>query len=48
MAGQGQQAMTQEELNSALCKACGRENDQVRVEELLGRGADQHALVAEG
>ena len=45
MAGQGQQQMTQGELNEALCEACGGINDQARAEELLGRGADQHALV---
>jgi len=45
MAGQGQQQMTQEELNMALCDACGDFNDLARAEELLGRGADQHALV---
>jgi len=44
MAGQGQQQMTQEQLNVALCKACGRDNDQARAEELLGRGADPNAL----
>ena len=44
MAGQGQQQMTQEELNKALFLACGRDNDLARAEELLGRGADQHAL----
>ena len=44
MAGQGQQQMTQEELNEALSWACGEDNDQARAEELLGRGADQHAL----
>jgi hypothetical protein len=35
MAGQGQV-----ELNVALYDACGRDNDQARAEELLGRGAD--------
>ena len=45
MAGQGQQQMTQEQLNYTLYHACGRDNDQARAEELLGRGADQHALV---
>ena len=45
MAGQGQQHRTKEELNDALYDACGRDNDQARAEELLGRGADQHALV---
>ena len=45
MAGQGQQQMTQEELNRALCNARGRANDSARAEELLGRGADQHDLV---
>ena len=44
MAGQGQQ-MTQEQLNKALCKACGVDNNHVRATELLGRGADLHALV---
>jgi hypothetical protein len=40
MAGQRQQAMmTQEELNKALYKACGVDDDQARAEELLGRGA---------
>ena len=37
--------MTQEELNVALYRACGRDNDQARAEELLGRGADPNALV---
>ena len=37
--------MTQEELNYALYDACGRDNDQARAEELLGRGADPNALV---
>ena len=41
-AGQGQ--MTQKELNREFCKACSRENDLARAEELLGRGADQHIL----
>ena len=45
MAGQGQQQMTQEQLNEALKNACGRANDQARAEELLGRGADPNALV---
>ena len=45
MAGQGQQQMTQGQLNEALFHACGLANDQARAEELLGRGADQHALV---
>ncbi len=46
MAGQGQQQMTQEELNRALWLACGRDDDnnQARAEELLGRGADPNAL----
>ena len=35
MAGQGQQQMTQEELNDALWDACGWDNDQARAEELL-------------
>jgi hypothetical protein len=43
MVGQGQQQMMQEELNRALYEACGRVNDLARAEELLGRGADQHA-----
>ena len=46
--GQGQQQMTQEELNDALFMACGHDNDQARAEELLGRGADQHALAYGG
>ena len=46
MAGQGQpQFMTQEQLNYTLLFVCGPGNDQARAEELLGRGADQHALV---
>ena len=45
MAGQGQQQMTQEQLNNALWLACGDDNDQARAEELLGRGADPNALV---
>ena len=45
MAGQGQQQMTQEELNEALHLACGPANDQARAEELLGRGADPNAIV---
>jgi len=45
MAGLGQVQMTQEELNEALYDACGRANDLARAEELLGRGANQHALV---
>ena len=45
MAGQGQQQMTQEELNKALYWACDYDNDQARAEELLGRGADPNALV---
>ena len=45
IAGQGQQQMTQEDLNEALGEACGLDNNQARAEELLGRGADQHALV---
>ena len=44
IAGQGQQQMTQEELNYALYMACGSNNDQARAEELLGRGADPNAL----
>ena len=40
--------MTQEELNEALYMACGRDNDVAHAEELIGRGADQHALVAAG
>jgi len=44
MAGQGQQQMTQEQLNEALYMACGPNNDQARAEELLGRGADPNAL----
>ena len=39
MAGQGEQHMTQEQLNAALREACGRANDLARVEELMGRGA---------
>ena len=38
MAGQGQQYMTQEELNEALYWAYGLNNDQARAEELRGRG----------
>ena len=45
MAAAGQQAMTQEELNLALCGACGPDNDLSRVAELLDRGADPNALV---
>ena len=45
MAGQGQQQMTQKELDEALYYACGSNNDQARAEELLGRGADPNALV---
>ena len=45
MAEQGEQQMTQEELNRALCDACGIDNDLVRATELMGRGADLHALV---
>jgi hypothetical protein len=44
MAGQGQQQMTQEELNWALFNVCGHDNDQSRAEEMLGRGADPNAL----
>ena len=44
MAGQGEQQMTQEELNWALYDACSYDNDLARAEELMGRGADQHAL----
>jgi ankyrin repeat protein len=40
--------MTQKELNEALYEACGRDNNLVRVEELLGRGADQHVLMNGG
>ena len=39
MAGQGEQHMTQKELNRALYLACGRDNDLARAEELMGRGA---------
>ena len=45
MAGQGQQVMTQAQLNLALNWACSQLSDPARAEELLGRGADQHALV---
>ena len=48
MAGQGQQHMTQWELNKALYNACGPNNDQARAEELLGRGADPNALMLGG
>ena len=44
MAGQGQKVMTQAQLNLALNWACSQLNDRARAEELLGRGADQHAL----
>jgi hypothetical protein len=44
MVWQGQQQMTQEQLNRALGEACGEDNDQARAEELLGRGADPNAL----
>ena len=39
MAGQGEQQMTQEQLNEALFEACGKSNDLARAEELTGRGA---------
>ena len=45
MAGQGQQHMTQEELNYALSWACGFDNNQARAEELLGRGQTQMPLL---
>ena len=45
MAGQGQQQMTQGQLNYALFDACGEDNDQARAEELLGRGTDPNAIV---
>ena len=45
MAGQGQKVMTQAQLNLALNWACSQLSDPARAEELLGRGADQHALV---
>ena len=39
MAVQGQQQMTQEELNRALIDACAEDNDLAKAEELMGRGA---------
>jgi len=45
MAGQGEQGMTQEQLNMALLMACGSYHDLARAEELIGRGADLHAIV---
>ena len=45
MAAAGQQAMTQEELNNALCVACDEYNDLPRAVELLDRGAGPNALV---
>ena len=43
MAGQGEQQMTQEELNRALYNACGLINDLAKAAELMGRGADPNA-----
>ena len=40
--------MTQEELNRALCKACGPRNDLAQAEDLMGRGADPNAIVNDG
>ena len=47
MAAAGQQAMTQEELNQALCDACGDDNDLPRAVEMLDRGADPNVLVSD-
>jgi len=40
--------MTQEELNEALYDACGEDNDLAVAANLMGRGADQHALMSGG
>ena len=47
-AAAGQQAMTQEELNQALCDACGEDNDLPRAVEMLDRGADPNVLMMDG
>jgi len=47
MAAAGQQAMTQEELNLALCDACSKDNDLPRAVQLLDMGADPNSLVGD-
>jgi len=37
--------MTRKQLNRALYDACGKDNDQTRAEELLGRGANPNTVL---